>query len=229
MRAPCAAVPLPGGKPAPSGWMLMSQAAISAGPIAFPRFGPSAKAGLQTRASTSTTAKLSRSRVDMRDLPLAVDRPARDAVVVLARKGRGGRDRSRLAAVGHDLSPGRLDVAGLVPRARLQDRRTAIPAPRHTEPREGLAQHRLLQRRRRPALPAVRRDHDLRDPAVARIRDAGNLVEPRPAQLQPRLRMLDEGLHLLQEVELVGLAAWQDRRVSARLEVAHRRRRDEPD
>ena len=36
MRAPCADVPLPGGRPPPSGETLMSQAAISAGLTGFP-------------------------------------------------------------------------------------------------------------------------------------------------------------------------------------------------
>ena len=39
---PCAAVPLPGGNPVPSGMMVMSQAAISASVIGLPSFGASA-------------------------------------------------------------------------------------------------------------------------------------------------------------------------------------------
>src|SRR5882762_2949396 len=49
MREPSAGVPLPGGRPEPSGMMLISQAAISAGEIGFPRFGPCAKAALEPR------------------------------------------------------------------------------------------------------------------------------------------------------------------------------------
>src|SRR2546425_11080769 len=160
MRAPWAEVPLPGGKPVPSGEMLMSQAAISAGSIGFPRFGPSAKAALEPRASARTTAELRSLGVNMGALPLAVDRPARDAVVVLAREGRDGRDRFGLAALGHDLGAGRLRVAGLVPRAVLQDCRPAIPVPGHAEAGKSLAQHRRLQRRLPPALTAIGRNHD---------------------------------------------------------------------
>src|SRR3989442_15448487 len=106
MRAPWAEVPLPGGKPVPSGEMLMSQAAISAGAIGFPRFGPSAKAALEPSASARTTAGLRSLGVNMGDLPPAADRPARDAVVVLPREGRAGPARLGLAALGHDLGAG---------------------------------------------------------------------------------------------------------------------------
>src|SRR3989442_9469076 len=159
MRAPSAGVPPPGGKPVPSGMMLMSQAAISAALIGFPRFGPSAKAALE--ASASTRAEPRSLCVNMGDLAFAVDRPARGAVVVLAREGRDGRARLRLAALGHDLRAGRLHVAALVPRAALQDRRPAIPVPGHAEPRERLAHYRLLQLSVNPALAAIGRDHDL--------------------------------------------------------------------
>src|SRR2546427_6169965 len=107
--------------------MLMSQAAISAGPLC----------------------------IDMFDLPIALDRPGRNAVVVLAWEARYGRDFRGLAAHGNDLGAGRLHVAGLVPGAALQYRGTTIPAPGRTKPGEGLTRHRLLQRRLRPALAAV--------------------------------------------------------------------------
>src|SRR2546430_4662409 len=122
MGAPWAGVPLPGGKPVPSGKMLMSQAVISAGSIGLPRFGAWAKAALEPRESARTKAVIGILRINMFDLPLVVDRPARGAVIVLARKGRYGRDLCRLAAQSHDLGARRLHVAGLVPRAALQDR-----------------------------------------------------------------------------------------------------------
>src|SRR5712692_951110 len=84
-RAPCVGVPPPDGNPAPSGKMLMSQAAISAGLTGFPRFGPSAKA--MPAPSARITAELRSLCVNMLHLPLAVDRPAGDAVVVLTREG----------------------------------------------------------------------------------------------------------------------------------------------
>src|SRR5712692_10162492 len=190
MGAPWAGVPPPGGKPVPSGRMLMSQAAISAGLISFPRFGAWAKAALEPRAST--TAKTRSLRIDMFHLPIALDCRGRDGVVVLAREARYGRDLRGLAAHGHDLSPGRLHVAGLVPRAALQDRRAAILVPGHAEAGEGLAVHRFLQRRLRPALAAIGRHHDLRNPAVARIGDAGNLVEAGLLQHHSRRGVRDE-------------------------------------
>ena len=42
MRAPCEGVPLPGGRPVPSGWMWMSQAASSDALIGFPSLGSTA-------------------------------------------------------------------------------------------------------------------------------------------------------------------------------------------
>src|SRR5215470_4189116 len=82
--APCAAVPLPAGRPVPSGRMLMSHAAISASEIFVPRPGDWAKAAPQ---QTKRAAAIVRSSVDMFHLPLAVDRPAREAVVVLVGEG----------------------------------------------------------------------------------------------------------------------------------------------
>src|SRR5262245_40524820 len=147
MGAPCAAVPLPGGRPVPSGWMLMSQAAISAGVTGWPRFGPPAMAADETNATN--IAAIDRSRVDMSHLPFAVDGPASGAVVVLVRECQDRWDCRRLTAVGHDLSARWLDVAALVPSAALQDCRPAVPLPRDAEPRKRLRQHRLLYRRRR--------------------------------------------------------------------------------
>src|SRR5262252_2549356 len=77
--APCAAVPLPAGRPVPSGRMLMSHAAMSASEIFAPRPGDCAKAAPEQRRRAATR----RSGVDMFHLPLAVHRPAREAVVVL--------------------------------------------------------------------------------------------------------------------------------------------------
>src|SRR5262245_26723805 len=78
--APCAAVPLPGGSPVPSGRMLMSQGAMSASVIFAPSPGGCANAALEARANASTARDLG---VDMFHLPFAVHRPAREAVVVL--------------------------------------------------------------------------------------------------------------------------------------------------
>src|SRR6266516_3288987 len=161
MRAPSAGVPLPGGSPAPSGRMLMSQAAISARLIGFPRFSAWAKAALETRASASRTANSRSLRVYMLHLPAALDRPSRDGVVMLAWEAGHGRNPRGLAAHSHDLGSGRLHGASIVPSAALQYGGAAIPAPRHAEPAESLAVHGLLQCGLRPALSAVGGHHDL--------------------------------------------------------------------
>ena len=72
----------------PSGKMLMSQAVISAGSIGFPRFGAWAKAALEPKESARTKVVIEILRIDMFHLPIALDRPGRDAVIVLARKAR---------------------------------------------------------------------------------------------------------------------------------------------
>src|SRR5262252_6802687 len=74
--APFAAVPLPAGKPVPSGRMLMSQGAMSASVIFVPSPGDCAIAAPDASASTSATSGLS---VHMLHLPLGVDGPAREA------------------------------------------------------------------------------------------------------------------------------------------------------
>src|SRR5258706_1726990 len=151
--APWAGVPPPVGKPVPSGWILMSHAAMSAGSSGIPRFGPAEKAALEARPSASAMA--GSLCVDMLHLPFAVDRPAGEAVVVLVREGQHVRDLLGLAALGHELGAGRLHVAALVPGAALQYGRAAVPAPGHAEPGKGLGERRRLKRRLCPTLAAV--------------------------------------------------------------------------
>src|SRR3954469_21258504 len=127
MGAPCAAVPLPGGSPAPSGMAAISQAAMSASVMALPSFGVSAATATAPNARTSEAA-IKLLRVDMLDLPAAADAPAREAVVVLI--GEGGRIGDRflgLAPRRHEVLAKRLRVAGLVPGAALQHGRLAVP------------------------------------------------------------------------------------------------------
>src|SRR6266481_2285711 len=143
--APWAGVPPPIGRPVPSGWMLMSQAAMSAGSSGVPRFGPAEKAAPEQRPRARTM--VGSLCVDMFHLPFAVDRPAREAVVVLVREGQEGRDLLGLAALGHELGAGRLHVSAFVPGAALQYGRAAVPAPGHAEPGKGLGERRRLKRR----------------------------------------------------------------------------------
>src|SRR6266704_6725801 len=188
MTAPWTAVPLPGGKPLPSGAMLMSQLARSASLTGCPRPGVSAASAVLAPSAKRTTAEKD-LRVSMLRLPFAVDGPTRDGVHVPHREGDHRRIGLGLAPLGDELGPSGLHVASLVPGAALQDRRLAVPTPGHAEAGQGLAQHRLLQRRLGPALAPISRDHDLGDPAVARIGEARNFVEPRTLQGQARRRV----------------------------------------
>src|SRR5438874_9518328 len=172
--APCAMVPLPGGKPLPSGYTWISHAARSPCVSGCPRLGPAAIAGA---LATSSAASLS---VDMAHASIGIDRPARRAVVVLADEGGHWRDPRALAARGDNLGARRLHVARVVPGATLQHRRPAVPLPRDAKAGEALREHRLLQRRLGPAFAAVGRHHHLGDASIARIGDAGDFVEARP-------------------------------------------------
>src|SRR3954463_8450687 len=106
MAAPCAALPRPAGRPAPSVGILMSQAASSSGVIDLPRLGASASAALP--ASTSAMRPVAALRVNMPDLPLGVDAPAGDRIEVLVREGEHRRRFLELAALGDELGAGRL-------------------------------------------------------------------------------------------------------------------------
>src|SRR5712691_2040377 len=93
MAAPCADVPLPGGRPFPSGPMLKSQSARSASLTGLPSPGRSAASAVAAPPSASargiTTAR--RLPVHMLELPFVVGGPARDDVHVPHREG-GHRD-----------------------------------------------------------------------------------------------------------------------------------------
>src|SRR5262245_55159663 len=82
--APSTAVPLPSGRPRPSGMAATSHGAISASVIGLPSFGDCANAAPAASAPASTATAI--LRVDMLDLPARVDAPAGEAVVVLVRE-----------------------------------------------------------------------------------------------------------------------------------------------
>src|SRR5215470_509614 len=154
----------------PSGSTSMFHALMSASEMALPRPGVSANAA-EPNASESAreeTRERTRLRVDMLDLPFVVDAPGSGTVVVLiGERERAGQRPLGLAAGSDELRAGRLRVAGFVPGAAKQDDGLAVPAPGHGEAREGLRMDRPLQRRLRPALAAIGRDHDLGDAAGA--------------------------------------------------------------
>ena len=116
--------------------------------------------------------------IDIGRLPLLVDAPALDRIVVI--------DCPRRPRSAMNCRARRLHHAGVVGGAALQHGRTAVPLPRRAEAHRRLRQDRALQRRRRPALAAVGRDLDLADAAVARPGEAGDLVEARALQREAR-------------------------------------------
>src|ERR1700722_9259100 len=93
--APFAGVPLPGGRLLPSGRTAMSHCLMSVSVSGLPRPGDCASAPPAAKASArgAAAAAAIKLRVDMLDLPFAVDGPAGRAVVMLVVEGERRRDR----------------------------------------------------------------------------------------------------------------------------------------
>src|ERR1700730_465441 len=105
--------------------MLMSPNALSSAAALRPRLGLSESAASERTASVNAAAK-SRLRVDMLNLPILSNAPARDPIEMVE---------CLVATLGDELGACRLDIAGIVRGAALQARWPAVPAPRHAEPR----------------------------------------------------------------------------------------------
>src|SRR5258708_17058625 len=140
MASPWIAVPRPGGRPAPSGPMLMSHAAMSAGSIGCPNCGDWARAA-DALVSTDTQTAMDLD-VNIASFPLLVDAPACDGVVVV--------DPTQAALVA-ELRARWLHHARVVGGATLQHRGTADPLPGCPEPHRLRCQRRALHKRPLPA------------------------------------------------------------------------------
>src|SRR5215468_3485285 len=117
--SPCLTVPLPGGRPAPSGPMLMSQEARSSAEIGLPRLGLCcANAGDASANRTAGAATPKNLHIDIFHLAIAGHGPGLDHVVVID---------AAVAAQRDELGAAWLDVSGLVGRAALQHGGTAVP------------------------------------------------------------------------------------------------------
>src|SRR5688572_16614796 len=198
---PCFTEPRPAGSPSPSGVRTsMFQAATSASVIGLPKRGLSASgctgcgpelpiqmpvedfagallppprfAHAITARAPATAANPALSLADdIAHLPIGVDGPRLDAVVVLHE----AHDRALLC----DLLHARLHVPRAVDRAAHQQRGLAIPIPRRLEAREALVHDRLLELRLAPVLAAVDRNVDRANLAGAGPCESGDLVEAR--------------------------------------------------
>jgi hypothetical protein len=113
----------------------MSHDAIPSGVAMRPRFGLSPSAALEATAIAEAAAT-SLLRVDMLDLPILGNAPASDPIEMV---------KCLEATLGDEFGACRLDIAGVIGGAALQHRGPAIPAPRHTEPRQRHRHDRLLQ------------------------------------------------------------------------------------
>src|SRR4029077_2218840 len=156
----------------------MSQALMSASPTGLPRWGLSAaNAAAETKAHATRSAAARGLNIDMLDLPGARNSPRGEAVVMLVGKAEHVRHFLGLAAHGNEVGAQRLHGAGIVPGAAGQNRRLAVPAPRHGEPRERSRADRAFHRGFAPALAAVGGDQNFLNASGARIGDAGDLVK----------------------------------------------------
>src|SRR5262245_44778281 len=169
--APAAAVPLPGGRPAPSGPTLMSQPATCAGVASRPRFGPSGVSAVTPAPAQpptiSASATRARSRVDMLHIAARRHAPGLDPVEVEDRV---------VAVLGDELLALRLHGAGVVGSARLAHGRRPVPSPRQPEARQRAWQHGRHERHVHPRATAVGRHVARLDAAVGRPCEAGDLM-----------------------------------------------------
>src|SRR4051794_18761477 len=118
MASPCRGVPRPGGRPKPSGEMLMFHGAISSAVATCPRLGPSA-----AMANVERQPKIMVSRIlreNMFHLALVGDAPGGDRVGVI--------DGPVTSALNH-LFAGGLNITRLVGYPAFQNCRTTIPTP----------------------------------------------------------------------------------------------------
>src|ERR1700694_5422171 len=122
MASPSIAVPRPGGRPTPSGPMLMSHASMSAGAIGCPNCGAWARAA-DAIGNIDMQAAM-RLNVNIAGLPHLVNSPACDGIVVV--------DPTQ-AALSRELRTRWLHHAGVVSGATLQQGGTAVPLPRCAE------------------------------------------------------------------------------------------------
>src|SRR5258708_769406 len=132
--------------------MLMSQAAMSAAVTGLPNCGLSAARVGATAIASNATQRAKRSSKHIARLPGLIDLPAGDRVIVVV---------AAQAPLGDELRARRLHHAGVVGGAALQHGGTAVPLPGRAEACQRLRQDRVLQGRRREALPAIGRDLDL--------------------------------------------------------------------
>src|SRR5262245_35978999 len=192
-------VPRPAGSPAPSGPMLISQGAISAGAIDWPNCGTCAGAGAATTMAAQSARPLIKSRRFF-VTPAEAGVQGRRSSLALSSRFRGNDDfirsdralridigrlalfvdapaRNRIvvvdptqAALGSECCACRLHHAGVIGGAALQHRAAASPLPRRAEAHWRLGQDWTLQGGGCPALPTIRGHLDLPDAPIARPR-----------------------------------------------------------
>src|ERR1700730_4792073 len=184
--------------------MLMSQAAMSAAVTGLPNCGPSAAPAGATAMTSIAAPRARRSSKHIARLPGLIDLPAGDGIVVVV---------AAQAPIGDELRARGLHHAGVVGGAALQHGGTAVPLPGGAEAGQRLGQDRVLQGRWCEALPAIGRDLDLPDAAVAGPGQARNLVKARTLEGQAGRWPGDDRLNLDREHELPGFIPLEQDRV----------------
>src|SRR5712675_2547789 len=163
---------------------------MSAAVTGLPKCGSSAATAIFAGAATmirSAAPMARRSSKHIGRLPGLIDLPTRDGVVVIV---------AAQPALGDKLRARGLHHAGVVGGAALQHGGAAVPLPGGAETRQRLGQDRLLQGRGREALPAIGRDLDLPDAAIAGPGQPRDFVEARTFEGQAGRRTCDDRFYL---------------------------------
>src|SRR5665213_3830354 len=212
MSLPLAAVPLPAGRPRPSGNTVMSMALILSSLAGLPMRASCPKA---PRLRSATRAAILNALRNMRHAPIGSHIPDLDLIVVIA---------VIAAARSQHFVSGWLQITGLIGGARLQRRRAAVPIPRHSEAREGFGETSLLQLGVLPTFAVIDRNLDALDLAAPGPRETGDLIHARSARhLLPARPPRNHRLRLQLKAELTSLAIRQQVRVVSRFVRRHRR------
>src|SRR4051812_14195201 len=124
------AVPRPWGSPAPSGAMLISQGAMSAGAMGCPNCGACARAGAAKNIPAKSARRLS---IDIGQLALFIDAPACNCIVMIGAAQAALRDKGCARRLHHTR---------VVGSATLQHCRAAIPLPWRAKAHRRLGQDR---------------------------------------------------------------------------------------
>src|SRR5271165_2622811 len=173
---------------------------VAAAPMSRRAGYPCSAATVGVSDSTAARANIGLS-VDIGYAPITRNCPALDGVEMV-----DGAERSSETADIYQLFQARLDVARLIGRSTLQDRRLSIPEPGKSESGRADGQHGVLQRGQVPSFAAIRRHFHTRNPTASTPGKPGDLIEAWTGKLHLAGRKGDHRFALHGEAELAGFS-----------------------